>query len=80
MYTYMCIHVCVYMYVYTCMYMADEPPTKWDAFPTKITTCIAVRGHLSHHKNLGRSSMGQLFDSDRLEFEVPQRQSCNVIF
>ena len=37
-----------------------------------ITGCEALihppgRGHLSHHKNLGRASMGQIFDSDRLE-------------
>ena len=28
------------------------------------------RGHLSHHKNLGRFSMGEIFDSERMEFEA----------
>lgn len=31
---------------------------------------LDARGHLSHHKNLGRSSMGQIFDSPRMEFEA----------
>ena len=43
---------------------------------------IAVRGHLSHHKNLGRASMGQLFDSQRLEFEalVSELQHAIIIY
>jgi len=42
----------------------------WLSFPTIFGYHLYLqRGHLSHHKNLGRASMGQLFDSDRLEFE-----------
>eukprot|EP00913_Durusdinium_trenchii_P017993 g16909.t1 len=40
------------------------------SFPTIFGYHLYLqRGHLSHHKNLGRASMGQIFDSDRLEFE-----------
>lgn len=42
----------------------------WLSFPTIFGYHLYLqRGHLSHHKNLGRASMGQLFDSQRLEFE-----------
>eukprot|EP00435_Cladocopium_sp_Y103_P033982 s16_g8.t1 len=42
----------------------------WLSFPTIFGYHLYLqRGHLSHHKNLGRASMGQLFDSERLEFE-----------
>ena len=33
------------------------------------TESMTSRGHLSHHRNLGRASMGQLFESQRLNFE-----------
>mmetsp|Transcript_56869 Transcript_56869/g.176998 ORF Transcript_56869/g.176998 Transcript_56869/m.176998 type:complete len:520 (-) Transcript_56869:14-1573(-) len=42
----------------------------WLSFPTIFGYYLYLqRGHLSHHRNLGRASMGQLFDSSRREFE-----------
>ncbi|CAJ1415659.1 unnamed protein product [Effrenium voratum] len=42
----------------------------WLSFPTIFGYHLYLqRGHLSHHRNLGRASMGQLFESQRLNFE-----------
>jgi len=42
----------------------------WLSFPTIFGYHLYLqRGHLAHHRNLGRASMGQLFESSRREFE-----------
>lgn len=65
---------CLHDLVHGTMVRADRATREamlfWLSFPTIFGYHLYLqRGHLSHHRNLGRASAGQLFDSSRREFE-----------